>query len=279
MLTLLRRGQLSKWFSGIGQEAISVGLVAALEPDDWILPVHRNLAVFTGRGLDLGVLFRQLLGREGGFTGGRDRTLPLRLARPPRRGHDQPPGRHGPGGRRAGARGPAARRGPGGGGARGRRGHQRGRRARGHEPGRGVEAARALRHREQPLGPVHARLRAVRVRPPGRPRRGLRHGRRDRRRQRRRGRARGGGPGRGAGPGGRRSHPAGVQDVPHAGPRGGVGHRLRAGGAAGGLGGARDPIARVRGPARRRGPPAPPPSARRWPPRCGPTSTPRWPTP
>ena len=75
MLTLLRRGQLSKWFSGIGQEAISVGLVAALRPDDWILPVHRNLAVFTGRGLDLGVLFRQLLGREGGYTGGRDRTF------------------------------------------------------------------------------------------------------------------------------------------------------------------------------------------------------------
>ena len=47
MLNLLRRGQLSKWFSGIGQEAVSVGLVAALRPDDWILPVHRNLAVFT----------------------------------------------------------------------------------------------------------------------------------------------------------------------------------------------------------------------------------------
>jgi len=75
MLALLRRGQLSKWFSGMGQEAISVGLVAALRPDDWILPVHRNLAVFTGRGLDLGVLFRQLLGREGGYTGGRDRTF------------------------------------------------------------------------------------------------------------------------------------------------------------------------------------------------------------
>ncbi len=75
MLNLLRRGQLSKWFSGIGQEAVSVGLTAALHPDDWILPVHRNLAVFTGRGLDLGVLFRQLLGRSGGYTGGRDRTF------------------------------------------------------------------------------------------------------------------------------------------------------------------------------------------------------------
>ncbi|MDD9369953.1 MAG: thiamine pyrophosphate-dependent enzyme [Acidimicrobiales bacterium] len=75
MLNLLRRGQLSKWFSGIGQEAVSVGLTAALEPDDWILPVHRNLAVFTGRGLDLAVLFRQILGRAGGYTGGRDRTF------------------------------------------------------------------------------------------------------------------------------------------------------------------------------------------------------------
>jgi 2-oxoisovalerate dehydrogenase E1 component len=75
MLALLRRGQLSKWFSGIGQEAVSVGCVAALADDDWILPAHRNLGVFCGRGLDLGVLFRQLLGRDGGFTGGRDRTF------------------------------------------------------------------------------------------------------------------------------------------------------------------------------------------------------------
>jgi 2-oxoisovalerate dehydrogenase E1 component len=75
MLTLLRRGQLSKWFSGIGQEAVSVGLTAALRPDDWILPAHRNLAVFTGRGLDLAVLFRQVLGRAGGYTAGRDRTF------------------------------------------------------------------------------------------------------------------------------------------------------------------------------------------------------------
>jgi 2-oxoisovalerate dehydrogenase E1 component len=75
MLALLRRGQLSKWFSGVGQEAVSVGLVAALRPDDWILPAHRNLGVFTGRGFDLDVLFRQLLGREGPLTGGRDRTF------------------------------------------------------------------------------------------------------------------------------------------------------------------------------------------------------------
>jgi 2-oxoisovalerate dehydrogenase E1 component len=75
MLALLRRGQLSKWFSGIGQEAVSVGLVAALREDDWILPAHRNLGVFTGRGFDLDVLFRQLLGRDGPLTGGRDRTF------------------------------------------------------------------------------------------------------------------------------------------------------------------------------------------------------------
>jgi 2-oxoisovalerate dehydrogenase E1 component len=75
MLTLLRRGELSKWFSGIGQEAIAVGCVAGLRDDDWILPAHRNLGIFCGRGLDLGVLFRQLLGRSGGYTGGRDRTF------------------------------------------------------------------------------------------------------------------------------------------------------------------------------------------------------------
>jgi 2-oxoisovalerate dehydrogenase E1 component len=75
MLALVRRGDLSKWFSGIGQEAVSVGLVAALRDDDWLLPAHRNLAVFTGRELDLATLFRQLLGRDGPLTGGRDRTF------------------------------------------------------------------------------------------------------------------------------------------------------------------------------------------------------------
>jgi 2-oxoisovalerate dehydrogenase E1 component len=75
MLRLLRQGRLSKWFSGIGQEAISAGVVLALAQDDWILPMHRNLAVFMGRGLDLLTLFRQLLGREGGYTKGRDRTF------------------------------------------------------------------------------------------------------------------------------------------------------------------------------------------------------------
>ena len=75
MLILLRQGRLSKWFSGIGQEAIAVGVAAALRPDDPILPLHRNLGVFTSRGLDLVTLFRQLLGRDGGYTGGRDRTF------------------------------------------------------------------------------------------------------------------------------------------------------------------------------------------------------------
>ena len=75
MLILLRQGKLSKWFSGIGQEAIAVGVTAALEPDDDILPMHRNLGVFTTRGVDLLTLLRQLLGRQGGITEGRDRTF------------------------------------------------------------------------------------------------------------------------------------------------------------------------------------------------------------
>lgn len=75
MLNLLRQGKLSKWFSGIGQEAIAVGVTSALEADDFILPMHRNLGVFTTRGVDLAQLFRQLLGKAGGFTKGRDRTF------------------------------------------------------------------------------------------------------------------------------------------------------------------------------------------------------------
>ncbi len=74
-LLLLRQGRLSKWFSGMGQEAIAVGVAFALEPEDWILPLHRNLGVFTTRGVDLGRLFRQLFGKDGGFTRGRDRTF------------------------------------------------------------------------------------------------------------------------------------------------------------------------------------------------------------
>src|SRR5690349_819046 len=75
MLRLLRQGKLSKWFSGIGQEAIAVGVASALAPDDYILPMHRNLGVFTTRGFDLATLFRQLLGKDGGYTRGRDRTF------------------------------------------------------------------------------------------------------------------------------------------------------------------------------------------------------------
>jgi 2-oxoisovalerate dehydrogenase E1 component len=75
MLRLLRQGKASKWFSGVGQEAIAVGVTAALEPTDVILPMHRNLGVFTGRGVDLPALFRQLLGKHGGFTKGRDRSF------------------------------------------------------------------------------------------------------------------------------------------------------------------------------------------------------------
>jgi len=75
MLVLVRQGRLSKWFSGMGQEAVSVGIVSALEPDDWVLPMHRNLGVFTGRGFDLDRLLRQLLGREGGYSHGRERSF------------------------------------------------------------------------------------------------------------------------------------------------------------------------------------------------------------
>ena len=75
MLILLRQNQVSKWFSGIGQEAVSVGAVSALNADDYVLPMHRNLGVFTTRNVDRLRLFRQLLGRQDGFTEGRDRSF------------------------------------------------------------------------------------------------------------------------------------------------------------------------------------------------------------
>lgn len=75
MLRLIRQGRLAKWFSGYGQEAIAVGCAWALREDDIILPMHRNLGVWTTRGVPLEPLFCQLMGRAGGFTRGRDRTF------------------------------------------------------------------------------------------------------------------------------------------------------------------------------------------------------------
>ncbi|MBC6606035.1 dehydrogenase E1 component subunit alpha/beta [Hymenobacter sp. BT188] len=75
MLILLRQGKVSKWFSGIGQEAISVGSTLALEADEYILPLHRNLGVFTGRNVPLDQLFAQWQGKTTGFTKGRDRSF------------------------------------------------------------------------------------------------------------------------------------------------------------------------------------------------------------
>ncbi len=75
MLLLLRKGQISKWFSGIGQEAISVGVTAALLQDETIFTMHRNLGVFTTRDVPLNRLFAQWQGKQSGFTKGRDRSF------------------------------------------------------------------------------------------------------------------------------------------------------------------------------------------------------------
>ncbi len=75
MLKLLRQGRISKWFSGIGQEAISVGVTAALEEDEWLFTLHRNLGVFTTRNIPLERLFSQWQGKGNGFTKGRDRSF------------------------------------------------------------------------------------------------------------------------------------------------------------------------------------------------------------
>ncbi|MEO6221480.1 MAG: dehydrogenase E1 component subunit alpha/beta, partial [Ginsengibacter sp.] len=75
MLLLLRQGKFSKWFSGIGQEAISVGATFALQPDEWIMPLHRNLGVFTTRNMPLQKLMKQWQGDEDGYSKGRERSF------------------------------------------------------------------------------------------------------------------------------------------------------------------------------------------------------------
>lgn len=75
MLILLRQGRISKWFSGIGQEAVAVGGTLALEPDEYIMPMHRNLGVFTSRKMPLDKLFMQWQGKKDGYSKGRERSF------------------------------------------------------------------------------------------------------------------------------------------------------------------------------------------------------------
>jgi 2-oxoisovalerate dehydrogenase E1 component len=75
MLVLLRQGRISKWFSGIGQEAIAVGSTLALQPDEWVMPLHRNLGVFTSRNMPLSRLFKQWQGSQDGYSKGRERSF------------------------------------------------------------------------------------------------------------------------------------------------------------------------------------------------------------
>jgi 2-oxoisovalerate dehydrogenase E1 component len=75
MLVLLRQGRISKWFSGIGQEAIAVGATMAMQQDEWIMPLHRNLGVFTSRDMPLHKLFKQWQGAQDGYSKGRERSF------------------------------------------------------------------------------------------------------------------------------------------------------------------------------------------------------------
>jgi len=75
MLSMLRQGRISKWFSGIGQEAVAVGAALAMQPDEWILPMHRNLGTFTSRSVPMARLFSQFQGRMNGFSKGRERSF------------------------------------------------------------------------------------------------------------------------------------------------------------------------------------------------------------
>ncbi|MBK9287180.1 MAG: dehydrogenase E1 component subunit alpha/beta [Flavobacteriales bacterium] len=75
MLSMLRQGRISKWFSGIGQEAVAVGAALAMQPDEWILPMHRNLGTFTSRHVPMARLFSQFQGRMNGFSKGRERSF------------------------------------------------------------------------------------------------------------------------------------------------------------------------------------------------------------
>lgn len=75
MLVLLRQGRISKWFSGIGQEAIAVGSTLALQQDEWVMPLHRNLGVFTTRNMPLHKLFKQWQGSQDGYSKGRERSF------------------------------------------------------------------------------------------------------------------------------------------------------------------------------------------------------------
>src|SRR5690554_1387172 len=75
MLILLRQGRISKWFSGIGQEGIAVGATLALDKDEYVMPLHRNLGVFTSREMPFEKLFLQWQGKKEGFSKGRERSF------------------------------------------------------------------------------------------------------------------------------------------------------------------------------------------------------------